>query len=327
MAREGVSYDEVAQVCEQLYREGLKPNQRNVREILGTGSTSTLLRHINTWKERQQAAANTELDLPQSVIGTIKKAMLEAVDNATQKQEAALVDAKEQLQEAFRGLNAYEDKIKVLKHEKNTLLAQSEAKTLELEKQLAATQRRADDLETQNKALNSKLDEALRAQEIARTESAKAQMQVERADIAVEKAEQRGDELRQELEQLKPALTTAEKAAATAEAVAKEQSKAIDRLDTELAEDKQALTALQSRYDNLLGRYEEAAKMETKVQEQDKQISRLESDILNHQRRYEDLLAKYEACTRLESATTARLAVLEAQSSQPAKPTDKSTKK
>ncbi|MDE1465732.1 DNA-binding protein [Spartinivicinus sp. A2-2] len=327
MAREGVSYDEVERVCEQFARDDISPTWRKVRDELGTGNPSTLLRHIKTWKERQHAAFNTDVELPQSVVGVIKKAMLEAVDNATEKQEAALADSNEQLQESLKALASVEDQMKVLEQEKNTLLAQSEAKILELEKQLAASQRQADDLTVQNKALNNKLDEALRVQEIARTESAKAQMQVERADKATDKAEQRSEELRQEVDQMKAALTSAEKAAATAEAVANEQSKAIDRLDAELAEDKQALTTLQSRYDNLLSRYEEAAKTEAKVQEQDKQINRLETDILTHQRRYEDLLSKYEACTRLESATTARLAVLEAKNSQPVRPTDKPSKK
>lgn len=47
----GIQYDQVAHAADSLASRGERPTIRNVREILGAGSQTTLARHLSQWKE------------------------------------------------------------------------------------------------------------------------------------------------------------------------------------------------------------------------------------------------------------------------------------
>ncbi|MHB1861277.1 MAG: DNA-binding protein [Solirubrobacteraceae bacterium] len=47
----GIQYDQVVHAADSLLSRGERPTIRNVREILGQGSQTTLARFLNQWKE------------------------------------------------------------------------------------------------------------------------------------------------------------------------------------------------------------------------------------------------------------------------------------
>ncbi|MGE3920797.1 MAG: DNA-binding protein, partial [Gammaproteobacteria bacterium] len=54
MARTGVTYTEVAKVAVELEGQGKNPTIENVRQLLGTGSHTTIRLHLNEWRAQQR---------------------------------------------------------------------------------------------------------------------------------------------------------------------------------------------------------------------------------------------------------------------------------
>ena len=65
MARVGVTYDEIAQAATKLLSLGESPSVLKVREVLGTGSNSTIAEHLKHWK--QNRIARHGVTLPEAV--------------------------------------------------------------------------------------------------------------------------------------------------------------------------------------------------------------------------------------------------------------------
>lgn len=53
----GIQYDQVVHAADSLLSRGERPTIRNVREVLGQGSQTTLARFLNQWKETRAAQA------------------------------------------------------------------------------------------------------------------------------------------------------------------------------------------------------------------------------------------------------------------------------
>ncbi|MBS0174928.1 MAG: DNA-binding protein, partial [Nitrospira sp.] len=71
MAREGITYQQVAAAADALVGEGLQPTIRALRERLGTGSPNTVHRHLTAWREARPAAAAAAPELPASLAAAI----------------------------------------------------------------------------------------------------------------------------------------------------------------------------------------------------------------------------------------------------------------
>lgn len=74
MARQGITYSEVAEAASQLVGQGRHPTIEQVRIILGTGSSTTIANHLKTWKEGQSAVSLTAIreQLPEELIALMK---------------------------------------------------------------------------------------------------------------------------------------------------------------------------------------------------------------------------------------------------------------
>ncbi len=256
MPREGVTYSEVAEVCERLSAEGVKPTQRNVRAEIGSGSVSTILRHINAWLESKSLVADVQVVLPDETVVAMQKAINDAIQSASETRDREIANLKEQIEDELKALTEQDERIQSLDNRLQAEAESAKARELALEKSLAVQTRQAEELKAQNAALSEKLESAVIAQEIARTESAKAQLHVERSEKAAEKAEARVDLLNKSLGKCTEALAQSEKEAATAVAVAAEQQKSISRLEKQLE-------SAQQKYEVLLEKYEHASKAES----------------------------------------------------------------
>lgn len=102
MARAGITYTEVANAARQLQAENKSPTTDNIRGLIGSGSKSTILRHLRSWKEGHALEAQADT-LPLSLLETVKglwsHIRSEADDEIAMKQEEfnAKIDALEKV--------------------------------------------------------------------------------------------------------------------------------------------------------------------------------------------------------------------------------------
>jgi chromosome segregation ATPase len=92
MARSGIRYEEVRDAAETLLGRGLNPTIQRVRELLGTGSNTTISEHLKSWQ--QQLADAPRIVLPP----TVPEAVMAALDAfwkiAVQHAEAAFEEQR-----------------------------------------------------------------------------------------------------------------------------------------------------------------------------------------------------------------------------------------
>lgn len=74
MARPGISKQEVFEVASQLLGQGREPTIAEVRQILQTGSNSTIANHLRDWRKEQDGTQALALhsNLPQEALSMIK---------------------------------------------------------------------------------------------------------------------------------------------------------------------------------------------------------------------------------------------------------------
>ena len=140
MGRTGVTLFEVEQAAVQLQGKGKNPSVDAVREILGTGSKSTIAQHLRDWKSTQFEAQGK---LPQEVIafvtglwerlhGQVEQRVID-IEKANAEQMQTLQQALFQSQQALAQL-------KKEFHQKDEALAESNISHAALEKYLQAQQ-------------------------------------------------------------------------------------------------------------------------------------------------------------------------------------------
>ena len=140
MGRTGVTLFEVEQAAVQLQGKGKNPSVDAVREILGTGSKSTISQHLRDWKSTQLEAQGK---LPQEVIafvtglwerlhGQVEQRVID-IEKASAEQMQTLQQALFQSQQALTQL-------KKEFHQKDEALAESNISHAALEKNLQAQQ-------------------------------------------------------------------------------------------------------------------------------------------------------------------------------------------
>lgn len=67
MAKTGITEQQVAAVADQLLENGADVSTRAVREMLGTGSQTTVLRHLRTWRKAQRESKTPPPEMPEAV--------------------------------------------------------------------------------------------------------------------------------------------------------------------------------------------------------------------------------------------------------------------
>ena len=72
MARPGITYLDVARAAVQLKEQGLNPTVAEVRQILKTGSNSTINRHLRDWEEKQGDRIDAEKGIPAALLTVVR---------------------------------------------------------------------------------------------------------------------------------------------------------------------------------------------------------------------------------------------------------------
>ncbi|WP_171260960.1 DNA-binding protein, partial [Acinetobacter indicus] len=95
MARQGITFEQVAAVADALAGEGQQPPSRAVRDRLGdTGSPNTIHKHLAAWREARPVAAAAAPELPQALTAAIAAEIERAASQARGEIEGRLVQAQ-----------------------------------------------------------------------------------------------------------------------------------------------------------------------------------------------------------------------------------------
>lgn len=195
MARSGIRYEDVKDTAEILLGRGLNPTIQRIRELLGTGSNTTISDHLKSWQ--QQLADAPKIVLPPTVPETVMTALDAFWKIAVQQAEAAF---EEQRTLARQTVTVAEQARDVAL----TAQQQAQAEAAEINLQLEAAQTTSRDLadrllveqerrtaaETAIQAAEQRVQAAtdaiaqIRAETAARIAQAEAALQQIRADMA-----------------------------------------------------------------------------------------------------------------------------------------------
>jgi chromosome segregation ATPase len=104
MGRIGISYQDVAATIPKLQAQSKSPTVDNIREVLGTGSKSTIARLLREWKQQQGLANDDNGSLPSELLIMVKELWLrlqtkadEAIDSHQQECDETLRESQQQL--------------------------------------------------------------------------------------------------------------------------------------------------------------------------------------------------------------------------------------
>jgi len=170
MAREGISFEQVAAAADALTAEGLQPTIRAVRERLGTGSPNTIQGHIAKWRDGRTAEKASALQLPETLLAAIaaeiERAATKARAEMQEKVDQAIGDAAE-LARTGKQLEAHievmEAQIAELKSERDTMKGKAEQQAAEialLRKQIEDEIKKATTAETRAAVAEARLTDA-----------------------------------------------------------------------------------------------------------------------------------------------------------------------
>lgn len=162
MARPGITYPEVARVATQLTEQGVRPSIEAIRHRLGTGSNSTISRHLREWNSTQGAQIQLQAGLPESLLIAMK-GIYDAMQETASEQLIQMTAEKEQ---AIGQLNAELKAMKTtqahLLQEKSTLQAtinDMQQKHAALERQEEAMKKAANAQKAEHYLLTERLND------------------------------------------------------------------------------------------------------------------------------------------------------------------------
>jgi len=103
MARPGITYSEVANAATQLQGQHKAPTVENVRQLLQTGSNSTLAKYLREWKAHQGIETHAEGALPAELLALVKGLWQHLQDKAetTINEQQHVLDKKLEVNEQY----------------------------------------------------------------------------------------------------------------------------------------------------------------------------------------------------------------------------------
>lgn len=185
MARPGISYDQIAHVCDTLVSEGVEPGPKLVRERLGTGSPNTIQRLLAQWRATRPTTAQAAATLPDSIALAIQKEIEQAAAGSRAEVEGRLNNLANELADLAEIGEGLEGQVDTLTADKDMLSAECDKLAIESDKRGAEVERLAADLAAERSALGNT------RQELA-TVTVRSEMQ---AQAIAEMAKQRDEAL------------------------------------------------------------------------------------------------------------------------------------
>jgi len=231
----------VTDAMQQLRGRGERVSRRNVQAIVG-GSMTTVHRLLDEAliAERAMSTVRTS-ELSDGLVRAMMGEIGSQVLAATETLELRIAELTAREQEILTDLEGSEGRVATLEQELVAIRSQLSEERQAAEKASAVADEQHANLREQFEKLTVDNDNLLRAGEAARTETAKAQLQVERADVAAKKAEDRVQELEARIAEVTGALKEAEKKAAVAERHALDLTESLSGLNAQVLAQADAL--------------------------------------------------------------------------------------
>jgi len=139
MARDGITFEQVAAAAEALVGEGQQPTIRAMRERLGGGSPNTIHKHLTAWREARPVAAAAAPGLPQTLTAAIAAEIERAAAKARAEIEGRLLQAQAEAAELAAAGDAIEaerdalaDQVAKLTRERDVLTGKAEQQAADL---------------------------------------------------------------------------------------------------------------------------------------------------------------------------------------------------
>ena len=149
MARDGITFEQVAAAADALVGEGVQPTIRAVRERLGTGSPNTVHRHLVAWREARPATTAAAPELPAPLAAALANEIQRAAAQARAEVESRLVQTQSEAADLAAAGEA-------LEAERDALLEQVAALTTERDTLAGKAQQQAVDLAEAQRIANTR---------------------------------------------------------------------------------------------------------------------------------------------------------------------------
>jgi len=162
MARPGVSYVEVAKTATQLIEQDINPTVESIRNVIGSGSNSTINRHLRDWRSKQGQLLEAQKGIPSSLLIAVKGLYDAMTEGAEQKISKAVEAAEQKINEIDQQKQSIEAKNMQLQNENQSIQEALETalkEIIQLKDKLDATEKALSQQVTDNHHLNQRIDD------------------------------------------------------------------------------------------------------------------------------------------------------------------------
>lgn len=166
-----ISDEQIIKAAEGLQKKGINPSMAKVREVLGSGSFTTISPVLRTWKESKEQRAVVAVDMPESAKQALDNAGLDLWKIITTIATERHLKIQAESEELIKSANIERDeslleieRLELELTEKNTVLGEAEEKIESLARQYAEANNEVivldvklaekESVEQDNKALN-----------------------------------------------------------------------------------------------------------------------------------------------------------------------------
>lgn len=200
MAREtSITQDAVSAAAEQIRATGAKPTARAVREVLGSGSMATVLKHLQAWQAKQVPAEAAPVVLPMALQRALVTFIEQEVATGKAPLESELVMAEQANRDLINESERQAATIDELEQEATALRAE-----------VATANGRVAQISSDLASIQQAVQNERQAVELLRTALARAEVQLE----GLARREDEIQQLRAALDAERSARFTAEQSAA-----------------------------------------------------------------------------------------------------------------
>lgn len=292
MAREGITYEQVAAAATALLGEGQQATIRAVREHIGTGSPNTVHRHLAAWRDTRPQVTTVAQSLSDSLTAAIAAEIDKAATKARAESADRLVQAQaENIELAIAG--------EVLENERDTLVEKITSLTTERDREAATALERTAEIKRQEQNLHRERCVAETALiEVAQNRN-KLESQAEKISEQIQQIKQLRAQLEEQtkgrIDSEKLAAVTvakleaAEHRASTAEAAAKEyKTQAQQAQETAVLENRKAET----KQNTIAGLTVKVEGLEDQIRQQAKELDNAKIEEKKHYKRPQNYAVK-----------------------------------
>jgi len=217
-----VTFEQIATTADSIKAKNEIPGCKNIRAELGTGSYSTILKHLYRWQESQKRVSQ---EIDDTLDPTIIRAISNQITERVVASNAASTQSIANLQEEMGIVISESERLTIEVQEKDEELIKANG-------QNATLQGRLQDKEEDIKVITVDLSDQRRSNELLRVELAKAGLRLE----ALPKFETTIAALQQELNQARNLSSNMHEAAAVAEARLEAKTMQCNELERKLSE-------------------------------------------------------------------------------------------